>query len=198
MQLSSWSSPAGPHAEPVIDRQYSNPLGYATQGFLYTTNSRHLHHHFEQWQPGLDSTRAPEHQCAACAEVAHCISGSVLLAGNYGNALTLDWAAGDYKVDDRFGVRFGKVKTPTGLFNEIQDIDSFLYVGSAAGKRSTPSTIATPISRTTVEWYTERSFWSHKSGKIEYRAFGGKGSTPRRMAIFIAQAEAGFNLPNGH
>src|SRR6202042_3934304 len=45
------------------------------------------------------------------------------LLGNFGNSITLDWAAADYKADDRFGVRFGKVKTPLGLFNDIQDID---------------------------------------------------------------------------
>ncbi len=55
------------------------------------------------------------------------------LLGTSGNAITLDWAAADYKVNDRFGVRFGKVKTPWGLFNETQDIDSsYMWVVAAA------------------------------------------------------------------
>jgi hypothetical protein len=37
--------------------------------------------------------------------------------------LGIDWALGDYKFNDHFGIRAGKVKTPLGLFNDIQDID---------------------------------------------------------------------------
>jgi hypothetical protein len=35
----------------------------------------------------------------------------------------LDWAFGDYKFNSYFGVRAGKVKTPIGLFNDVQDVD---------------------------------------------------------------------------
>lgn len=56
------------------------------------------------------------------------VQARYFLLGNLGNSITLDWAAADYKVDDKFGMRFGKVKTPSGLFNEIQDIDpSYLW-----------------------------------------------------------------------
>jgi hypothetical protein len=40
--------------------------------------------------------------------------------------LTLDWAYGDYKFTDWFGVRAGKVKTVIGLYNDTQDVD-FLH-----------------------------------------------------------------------
>lgn len=36
----------------------------------------------------------------------------------------LDWAYGDYRVKDWFGVRAGKVKTPLGLYNDTQDTES--------------------------------------------------------------------------
>ena len=43
--------------------------------------------------------------------------------GNLGNwHPTLDWAFGDYKLKDWFGVRAGKVKTALGLFNDTQDM----------------------------------------------------------------------------
>jgi hypothetical protein len=38
--------------------------------------------------------------------------------------VALDWAYGDYKVNSLFGIRAGKVKTPVGLYNDIQDIDA--------------------------------------------------------------------------
>ncbi len=38
--------------------------------------------------------------------------------------LDVDWAYGDYQVREWIGFRAGKVKTPLGLFNDTQDIDS--------------------------------------------------------------------------
>ena len=51
------------------------------------------------------------------------VQARYFLLADSGNAIVLDWAAADYKFNDRLGVRFGKVKTPWGLFNETQDID---------------------------------------------------------------------------
>lgn len=36
----------------------------------------------------------------------------------------LDWAQGDYKFKDWFGIRAGKVKTALGLYNDSQDVSS--------------------------------------------------------------------------
>ncbi len=38
--------------------------------------------------------------------------------------VTIDWAFGEYKVNSYLGIRAGKVKTPMGIFNDIQDVDS--------------------------------------------------------------------------
>lgn len=44
--------------------------------------------------------------------------------GNYGNnEIVIDWAYGDYRFEDWFGVRAGKMKAPKGLYNETRDID---------------------------------------------------------------------------
>jgi hypothetical protein len=41
----------------------------------------------------------------------------------------IDWASGDYRVNDHFGIRAGKVKTVIGLFNDSQDVDTiFLWI----------------------------------------------------------------------
>lgn len=39
------------------------------------------------------------------------------------NKLVLDWAFADYHFNDYFGLRFGKVKMPYGLYNEGRDTD---------------------------------------------------------------------------
>lgn len=39
------------------------------------------------------------------------------------NDVTLDWAFGDYRFKDWFGVRAGKLKLPVGLYNETRDSD---------------------------------------------------------------------------
>jgi hypothetical protein len=44
--------------------------------------------------------------------------------GDWGNnRVTLDWAYGDYRFADWFGVRFGRVKRFSGLYGEIRDFD---------------------------------------------------------------------------
>jgi hypothetical protein len=46
-----------------------------------------------------------------------------------GSNIQVDWASGDYRVNDHFGIRAGKVKTVWGLFNDSQDIDAvFLWI----------------------------------------------------------------------
>jgi len=39
------------------------------------------------------------------------------------NATTIDWAFADYRYHDLLGFRFGRIKIPLGLYNEIRDID---------------------------------------------------------------------------
>ena len=42
-------------------------------------------------------------------------------AGN--NKITVDWAYGDYRIQDWLGLRAGRIKLPLGLYNETRDID---------------------------------------------------------------------------
>lgn len=39
------------------------------------------------------------------------------------NEMLVDWALGDYRLDDKLGLRFGKFKIPYGLYNKTRDID---------------------------------------------------------------------------
>jgi hypothetical protein len=40
------------------------------------------------------------------------------------NRIVVDWAFGDYRIKDYFGVRLGIMKRPEGFYNETRDIDS--------------------------------------------------------------------------
>src|SRR5580698_1342748 len=96
--------------------------GYAAQGFLYTTHNNIFYANSTNGSPAwteavVNVTAQPIPKLRVGVQVRY------YLLGDSGNAITMDWAAADYKVNDKFGVRFGKVKTPWGLFNETQDID---------------------------------------------------------------------------
>jgi hypothetical protein len=168
--------------------------GYATQGFLYTTNNNIFTTHSEDGSPAwTDAVINISAQPTPKLRIA--FQGRYFLLGNYGNAISLDWAAADYRADDRFGVRFGKVKTPTGLFNEIQDIDpSYLWA-------LLPESVYPIDNRSSYLTHYGGVVYgtialSRRYGKFEYRAFGGEGLYTDKDGYFIAQAEAGFNLPN--
>lgn len=46
------------------------------------------------------------------------------LGDNGNDKLGVDWAFGDYRYRNWFGVRFGKIKKAFGLYNQIRDIDA--------------------------------------------------------------------------
>lgn len=53
--------------------------------------------------------------------------GAQLMGRNFGTDgnedIVLDWAFGDWRLRDEFGLRVGKVKTPHGLYNQTRDVD---------------------------------------------------------------------------
>ncbi|MGD0735664.1 MAG: hypothetical protein ABR976_10975 [Terracidiphilus sp.] len=150
--------------------------GYAAQGFLYTTHNNIFYTNSSDGSPAwteavVNLTAQPSSKLRIGVQARY------YLLGNSGNAITLDWAAGDYKVNDRFGVRFGKVKTPWGLFNETQDID--------------PSYIWALLPQIIYDVTTRNADLSHyggvaygtlkfdpKIGKLEYRGWGGEAVIP--------------------
>jgi hypothetical protein len=169
--------------------------GYATQGFLYTTQNNILTTSSSSGSPAW--TEAVLNVGAEpIPKLRVGVQGRYFLLGNYGNTITLDWAAGDYKVNDKFGVRFGKVKTPSGLFNDIQDIDPS-YIWSLL-----PQSIYPISSRNSIlAHYGGVVYGTLKlgqtMGKLEYRGFGGERSIGTDDGYFLAQREAGIVLPNG-
>jgi hypothetical protein len=169
--------------------------GYATQGFLYTNNNNVFTTKSSDGSPAwTDAVINIGAQPTPKLRIA--FQARYFLLGNYGNAITLDWVAADYKANDRLGARFGKVKTPVGLFNEIQDIDP-AYLWALLPESVYPiDNRASYLTHYGGVVYGTIAL-SHTFGKFEYRAFGGEGLYTDKDGYFIAQAEAGINLPNG-
>ena len=169
--------------------------GYATQGFLYTTNNNIFTTSSSNGSPAwteavVNITAQP------IPKLRIGVQGRYFLLGNLGNAITLDWAAADYKASDMFGVRFGKVKTPTGLLNEVQDIDPS-YMWSLLPQAVYPIT-------------SRNSFLAHyggvvygtlklgqKAGKLEYRGWDGELAIGSSDGYFVSLREEGIDFPNG-
>jgi hypothetical protein len=169
--------------------------GYATQGFLYTTQNNIFTATSSNGSPAwteavLNVTTQPAPKLRVAAQARY------LLLGNYGDGttITLDWASADYKFNDKFGVRFGKVKTPWGLFNEIQDIDP-AYIWSLLPQGIYPldnrQAYLTHYGGVVYGTLNLRT-----AGKLEYRGWGGEGYYPSGDGYFVNQAQAGYSLPD--
>jgi hypothetical protein len=169
--------------------------GYATQGFVYTTNNNIFTMNSSDGSPAwteavVNVTSDPMPKLRVGVQARY------FLMGNLGNAITLDWASADYKVNDTFGVRFGKVKVPSGLFNEVQDIDpAYLWALLPSGNYQVTSRSFLLSDEGGVIYGTFPI--GKKFGKFEYRAWGGENLIPSDDGYFIAFKNQGITLPNG-
>jgi hypothetical protein len=169
--------------------------GYATQGMIYTTQNN--------WDT-TDSSNASAAWTEAVVNVtAHPssklrvgVQARYFLLGEYGEQVALDWAEADYKVDDRFGVRFGKVKTPSGLMNEIQDIDP-AYVWALLPSGTYPlASRDFSLSHFGGLVYGTLPL-THAVGKIEYDVWGGERVLFVDDGYLRPLKDQGIDVPTG-
>jgi len=169
--------------------------GYATQGFLYTAQNNILTTSSSNGSPAwseavvnITSQPTPKFRIG--------VQGRYFLLGNYGNAITLDWAAADYKASDKLGVRFGKVKIPNGLLNETQDIDpSYIWSLLPQGNYPISSRNSQLAEYGGVVYGTFNL--GQKMGKLEYRGWGGEVAIGPNDGYWVAFKEEGIVLTNG-
>lgn len=169
--------------------------GYATQGFLYTTNNNIFTTSSSNGSPAwTEAVMNVGAQPTPKLRVG--VQARYFLLGNYGNEITLDWAQADYKFNDKFGVRFGKVKTPTGLWNELQDIDpSYIWSLLPQGIYPIGSRNALLSHYGGVAHGTYNL--GRSLGKLDLRAYGGERAMGSGDGFLVAQKEAGMILSNG-
>jgi len=169
--------------------------GYAAQGFIYTTNNN--------WNT-MESTDGSAAWTEAVINISARpmprlrvgVQGRYLLLGYLANTITLDWAQADYKRNEWFGFRAGKVKTPIGLLNESQDIDpaqlwvllpQSLY--ALANRNSTLAHFGGVVYGTVP--------LGEMFGELQYRAYGGQRVLSSDDAVFQTVRDKGIALPNG-
>lgn len=92
--------------------------------------------------------------------------------GDLGNgALQVDWAFADYKVNQTFGVRAGKVKTALGLYNDTQDME-FLHTWALLPQGVYPLDLrSVTIAHIGADAYGKLSL--NKAGSLQYTVYGG-------------------------
>ncbi len=169
--------------------------GYATQGFLYTTNNNIFTTNSSNGSPAwteavMNVTAQPQPKLRVGVQARY------FLLGNFGNAITLDWAEADYKVNDKFGVRFGKVKIPTGLFNEIQDIDP-AYMWALLPQSIYPITSRNSVLAEYGGLVYGTLALGKSAGKIEYRGWSGEIVVGPNDGYWVTMKEQGIALTNG-
>jgi hypothetical protein len=116
--------------------------------------------------------------------------------GQLGNGqIQFDWVYGDYKVNDNFGVRAGKVKTPLGLFNDTQDME-FLYTWALLPQGVYPmDRRAVSIAHVGADVYGALDF--KKAGTVNYTAYAGFIPDDSRGGYRYGIEDAGFVYPKG-
>ena len=102
--------------------------GYVTQGFLFSSNNNYLtmksSEGSAQWTDGAVSISDSVTDKLRVGIQLHMYQ----LGDLGGSNIQVDWASGDYRFNDYFGIRAGKVKGVFALFNDSQDVDAvFLW-----------------------------------------------------------------------
>jgi hypothetical protein len=178
-----------------IDELNIQVHGYVTQGFVYTSqnnwNTTESSDGSAAWNDAVLNVSAQPDSRLHIG-----VQGRYSLLGSLGNQITLDWAQVDYKANDYFGVRVGKVKSPLGLYNETQDIDpALLWI-------LLPQSIYPLASRNaTLAHYGGVVYGTlplgGRMGKLQYWAFAGQRVVAADDGYFQPERDEGLSAPNG-
>ncbi|HET9407760.1 MAG TPA: hypothetical protein VFO39_11020 [Candidatus Sulfotelmatobacter sp.] len=146
--------------------------GFATQAFLYSNANNYL---------GMNTSSGSLAWTEAALNVNDQVSDKLRVGAQFhytrlgtfgGDALSLDWAEGDYKVNSWLGVRAGKLKIRWGLYNNTQDYDPG-YLWSLLPEPIYGVDIrATNLSQLGVEFYGRVPIQS-RLGKLDFSAYYG-------------------------
>ena len=116
--------------------------------------------------------------------------------GDYSDAPRLDWALADYRFNDRLGFRGGRVKTPTSLFNEVQDIDpAVLWILLPQSVYPVESRSATLLIDGGVAYGAMPL--GERLGRVEYRTYYGERRIPTTEGYLYEAEKKGQIFPEG-
>jgi len=166
--------------------------GNAAQGFLFSSSNNYLSTESSdgsgKWTDGSLSVGKSITDKFRVGAQAHSYSLGMLGRQN----ITLNWAYADYKFNSHFGVRAGKVKTPFGLFNEVQDVDAVHQWALLPQGMYPADTVAFSLAHSGGVIYGEAGS-SKSAGTIQYQAWGGYRNQASRDGFNLTLAAQGIS-----
>lgn len=168
--------------------------GFVTQGFLFSSNNNYLTMQSSdgslQWTDGAVSFSDSLTDNLRVGIQLHMYQLGELGGPN----LQIDWASGDYRFNDHFGVRAGKVKTVLGLFNDSQDVDA-VFLWTLLPQCSYPvDNESFFLAHVGGEVYGDLSL-GKRAGKLEYHAHAGRVSLDLNGGFVKQVAQYGLVFP---
>ncbi|HEX5228744.1 MAG TPA: hypothetical protein VFW44_13590 [Bryobacteraceae bacterium] len=120
--------------------------------------------------------------------------GTSWLLGELGRQnVELDWAYADYKFSSWFGVRAGQVKTPFGLYNDIQGVDAVSPWAFLPEAMYPADLRSFTLSHQGGVLYGDIPIGKH-GGAISWSAFGGRRAQRRNEGYYLILASEGISL----
>jgi hypothetical protein len=162
---------------------------FVQQGFAYTNQNNFLtmntsNGSFAMTDAGVNVSTSLTDKFRVGAQV---YARNIGQLGDY--HVQLDWAYGDYKFKDWFGIRAGEVKTALGLLNDVQDME-FLQTWAILPQSVYPLDLrSNTIAHTGVDIYGQIGL--HKAGSLSYTAYYGARSNDKNSGTYFGAADTG-------
>jgi len=167
--------------------------GFVTQGFAISTNDDN---YFTN-RTSQGSARLTEAAVNVSSQLTDRLRVGVQLASIVTDLtpdlnLRVDWAFGDYKINDALGVRLGRVRNGNGLYAEIIDVDA------ARVAIFLPQTAYQPALRSLLLAVNGIDVYGHlelgAAGAIDYKAWGGATASPPNTPELRTALQGGGRL----
>jgi hypothetical protein len=168
---------------------------YVSQGFLFSSNNNYV---------SLKSSEGSPQWTDAAVNISDSLADNLRVGlqlhmyqlGEFGGSnIQVDWASGDYRVNDHFGIRAGKVKTVWGLFNDSQDIDAvFLWILLPQGSYSTDHK-SFYLAHVGGDVYGSLSL-GKRAGMLHYVAYAGQATIDLNDGYIQTFAQLGLVFTN--
>src|SRR5581483_5444342 len=107
--------------------------------------------------------------------------------------LQLDWAYADYKANSWFGIRGGQVKTPIGLYNDVQGVDAVTPWAFLPEAIYPTDLRSFTLSHQGGVLYGDVPL-GKRGGTISWSAFGGRKEQHRNEGFYLLMASIGAAL----
>jgi hypothetical protein len=168
--------------------------GFATQGFLFSSHNNYLTMESSggspQWTEGALSLTDPLSDNLRFGIQLHMYQMGQI-GGPY---MEVEWASGDYKINDQLGFRAGRVKIPLGLYNDSQVVDP-LFLWILLPQCTYPNDDRDfHLSVDGGELYGSADL-GKRGGRVQYRGYVGESRLDNNGGYVLQLAETGFTFP---